>query len=825
MKNKLLINLLLIVFFYQSILNAEIFNIESSEIKVLNKGNIVKAINGVKITSNDGVEITGKELIYNKKDSILKIIGNVVLDDKKNNIVTEGEEYIYFKNEEKIKIIGNVAIIDKKNNIVTEGEEYIYFRNEEKILSVGESKSNIKNTYYLEGSDLVYERNLSEVYSDNETKIEDSQNNIFFTEKFKFNFITNMLKAKNLSLYDNKKNQYYLNFALVDLKNNKFLGSDIVIDFEDSLFGNNENDPRLKGNSLIHEENNTTVYKGSFTTCNQKDDKCPPWAMYADEVTHKKSEKKIEYKNAWLKIYDKPVFYFPYFFHPDPTVKRQSGFLMPAAKTSNNSGVSIQIPYYKVISERKDLTITPRLFFDNEILLQTEYRQANKQSDLLLDFSINKDNTSYKNHFFADIASKKQNKALNLHLETVSNDTYLKKNSISSPIINDYSALHSYINYYSFNEDTSLDISVDVFENLDMAESNRYEYVFPNFDYEKYLYSDRSKSGDLIFNARGFQKNYNSNSDESVLVNDIKYSSYSKINKTIDGLITNYQFLLRNLNSSTENSDEFREGDDQQLLSTIMFESELPLKKENQNYNSFLSPKFSARYSPNSTKNNSNFDKTLDYERIYFLDRIDGMAVEGGESLTLGAEYSLTNKKEDNKIVGLSFANVLRLNENPDLPKLYGLSEKRSDFLGSFDFIPSKFFDLNYKFSLDKNLDRSNYDLLKANININNFVTSFEFLEEDNYLFQDSYLKNNTKFSFDSNNSIGFGTSKNLDKDITNYYNLIYEYENDCLTAAIEYNKSYYSDGDLKPEENILFSLKIIPFGKIASGSKTQNNN
>ena len=34
------------------------------------------------------------------------------------------------------------------------------------------------------------------------------------------------------------------------LKDNKFLGSDISIDFEDSLFGNNENDPRLKGNSL-----------------------------------------------------------------------------------------------------------------------------------------------------------------------------------------------------------------------------------------------------------------------------------------------------------------------------------------------------------------------------------------------------------------------------------------------------------------------------------------------------------------------------------------------------------------------------------------------
>ena len=816
MKNKLLINLLLIIFFYQNFLSAEIFNIESSEIKIIDKGNITKAFNGVKITSNDGVVITGKELIYNKKDSILKIFGNVILNDKKNNIVTEGQEYIYFKNEEKIKILGDVLLNDKKNNIISEGEEYVYFRNEEKILSVGKSKSNIKNSYYLEGNDIIYERNLSEVYSNKKAKIKDLHNNIFFTEKFKFNFDTNMLKAKSLSLYDNKKNQYYLNFALVNLKDNKFLGSDISIDFEDSLFGNNENDPRLKGNSLVSEENNTTVYKGSFTTCNQKDDKCPPWSIYADEVIHKKKEKRIEYKNAWLKIYDKPVLYFPYFFHPDPTVKRQSGFLMPSFQASNNSGTSIQIPYYKVISERKDLTLFPRLFFDNEILIQSEYRQANKESDLILDFSINRDSESTKNHFFADLTSNKQNQTLDLHLESVSNDTYLRKNNITSSIIKDNSSLHSYVNYNSFNEDSSFDIKFEVFEDLNKQKSDRYEYIFPNFSYEKYLNTDSNTNGDLTFNSRGYQKNYNTNSDEVVLVNDIDYSSFSKINSNINGLMTNYNLLLRNLNSSTENSDSFKEGDDQQLLSTIMMRAELPLKKENQNSISLLSPKISARYSPNSTKNNSNLNKSITYDNIYSLDRIDGTAVEGGESLTLGAEYSLTNK-EDEGYMSLSFANVLRINENPDLPKLYGFSEKRSDFIGEFNFASSKFFDLNYQFSLDKNLNRSNYNLIKTNININNFVTSFEFLEEDNYLNQDSYLTNNTKFNFDRNNSIGFGTSKNLDQNITNYYNLIYEYENDCLTAAIEYNKSYYTDGDLKPDENIMFSIKIIPFGKISS--------
>ena len=97
MKNKFLIFLTFLIFCSQNILNANEFIIESSEIKVSNKGNITKAQNGVKIISNDGIKITGNELIYDKIKSVLKVFGNVKIDDKKNNILTEGEEFVYNK--------------------------------------------------------------------------------------------------------------------------------------------------------------------------------------------------------------------------------------------------------------------------------------------------------------------------------------------------------------------------------------------------------------------------------------------------------------------------------------------------------------------------------------------------------------------------------------------------------------------------------------------------------------------------------------------------------------------------------------------------------
>ena len=52
---------------------------------------------------------------------------------------------------------------------------------------------------------------------------------------------------------------------------------------------------------------------------------------------------------------------------------------------------------------------------------------------------------------------------------------------------------------------------------------------------------------------------------------------------------------------------------------------------------------------------------------------------------------------------------------------------------------------------------------------------------------------------------------------MTEFYNLVYQYENDCLKAALEYNKSFYSDDDIKPEEELLFTLTIVTFSKISS--------
>tara|TARA_X000001036_G_C20269552_1_gene639691 strand:+ start:132 stop:380 length:249 start_codon:yes stop_codon:yes gene_type:complete len=70
---------------------------------------------------------------------------------------------------------------------------------------------------------------------------------------------------------------------------------------------------------------------------------------------------------------------------------------------------------------------------------------------------------------------------------------------------------------------------------------------------------------------------------------------------------------------------------------------------------------------------------------------------------------------------------------------------------------------------------------------------------------------NETKYKIDDNNYLVFNTRRNREISLTEYYNLSYEYKTDCLTAALKYNKTFYEDRDLKPNEDLFFTLTIIP--------------
>ena len=778
MKNniRIYIIILLQIFFAFKSISDEI-EFEASDIKISNDQNLTIANNGRALIKDDGIIAEGKKIKYFRNESLLIIDkGKISSIDQNFEINSNFIEYKINKSE--LNFSRDVKIIDKSNSLLIDTDELKY---------------DVKN---------------QQIISQSSSKIEDKLGNIYQVKDFNYSIKNKLIKLNNLKAFDADKNTFIVDIAFLDLKKNELIAKDVGLNFKISK--ESENEPRLKGRSLINNEKQTIVKKGTFTFC-KKREKCPPWEMSAEEIIHDKEKKIIKYKNANLKIYDKKVFYFPKFFHPDPTVKRQTGFLIPRLMDNSTTGFSINLPYFLVLAENKDITINPRFFSDNKLLLQSEFRQKNKNSDHIADISqymSNKENS--KSHLFYNYeknfeTSKFDDVELKLRVEQVSDETYLKAYKIESPLINDTSNLINSLSVNFFNQNSSINTNLEIYEDLTKQDTDKYEYV-PNFNFSK-IYNEY-----YSINSNGYYKNYNTNITEKILINNFEFQSFP--NFLDNGIINENKFFIKNVNSDAKNSKKFKNKSSISFSPTLQSNYLYPLKKETAEYNNTIIPKLSIRLSAPHTKDYSASDRKISYDNIFNLDRLGITdANEGGVSATYGYEYTKVDKSNLEQKVKIALANNLRLKKNEDLPNNSNLGDKVSDFVGLLEYKPNNLTKLNYDFSIKNNLDEKNYELFGFEFYLNNFNTKFEYLNENNSNLKTSYIQNEIGYNLNENNRLIFERRENKEKSFTEFYNLIYQYQNDCLTAGIEYNKEYYSDKDLKPSENLFFKISIIPFG------------
>jgi len=778
MKNKFLV---ILIFFLQICFTKTLFSQEiefnASNIEILNERELTIANDAEALIKADGVKVKGLVIKYFKAKSLLTVENGKISEIDKN-LEINANKIKYEINNSKLTLDNNIKIKDKQNNILINSDKIIYDIKNEKIFGLDDSE------------------------------ISDNLGNIYIVNEFEYSLKDKIIKLIDLKVFDKDKNLFKIDLGFLDLNKKELLAKDVSLDFK--ILENSQNEPRLKGKSLVSDDHNTIIKKGAFTFC-KKREKCPPWEMRADEIRHDKKKRTIYYKNAKLKIYDKNVFYFPKFFHPDPTVERQTGFLIPRLQDNSATGLSLNLPYFLAIAKNKDMTLSPRFFNDDKFLLQSEFRKKNKNSDYIIDLSqfISSDEGS-KGHLFYNFNKDYVNKdsdnvELNIKLEHVTNDTYLKTYKLESPIINNTSILSSSIGITYNNNFESLDTKIDVYEDLSKIDSDKYEYV-PNFYFSKIL------NDNFIFNSEGYYKNYNTNITEKILINDFEYSStpiyYEK------GIINQKKFLIKNINSEAKNSNNYKNKSNFNLIPTLQTNYSFPLKKETKKFNKILTPQFSLRLSPSHTKDIRKKDRQINYNNIYNLNRLGvSDTSEGGISATYGYEYKKIDKSSLNEQITLGFANNIRFEENKDLPSNSNLGDKVSDFVGLFEYKPDENLKFNYDFSLKNNLISKNYELFGFEFYLDNFTSKVEYLNENNSNSKTSYLQNETRYKFNENNSLIFETRENKEKSFTEFYNLIYEYKNDCLSAAIEYNKEYYIDKDLQPSENLFFKISILPFG------------
>ena len=803
-----MINKLIIFFFIISSLS--IFNAHSSdqinfdvtEIEILDGGNKIIGKNRGTITADNGISIEANNFEFDKIKNILQAKGNVKIKDKINNLNFSSQNILYERNKERIEIKGKAeALIDSHYKFKTE--------------------------------DIVILRKEMIISSDVGAKILDDLNKSKY-EIGKFSYSINEKILKGEKFFINTKynepfsDKYFFESAVFNLKNQNYIAQDISIDFKKDLFGNEKNDPRFKGISSSSKDGVTTINKGVFTSC-KKNDNCPPWSIQANKITYDENKKQIIYDNASIKVYDVPILYFPKFFHPGPTVKRQSGFLVPHINNSNILGLSLQIPYFYAPSIDRDFTFKPTIFDKDIFMFQNEYRQQNKNSFFIADLNIvngYKSKELNEKNSLTHLFSKYQinldfenfiESSLNFSFQKVNNDTYLKifdTNIINTDLKPDnFDTLNSEINLDLENEEYALKAGLTAYENLSKQNSDRYQFVLPYFDFSKSFF-DNNKFASFDFLSQGDNILKDTNTLRSRMINNLNIHSYDHFSQK--GFKNNFNYYLKNIISAGKNNAEYQSSPHIKFTNIFELVSSFPLINVSENYIDNLNPKVSFRINPSDMKNYKQENRQINTDNLFNIDRLGLIdTLESGQNLTLGFDYKREKIDNINRYFELKLGKVLRAKSESNIPSNSTLDKKNSNYFGKITNNLNKNINLNYEFSVNHGLNEIQYNSLSTTFTKNNFVTTFNYIEEDGDIGSTNIFENVTTFNFDEKNFITFKTRENKEIDLTEYYDLIYENKNDCLVAGIKYNKTYYQDRDLKPTEDFMLSIKLIPLTSV----------
>ena len=776
------------------------------------------------VTFADNLYIESKNLLLDKNKKV-SIFENEVFIRTENNSTITSEYAEYNKESGLVKLKKKVVLIDIQNNKVqTEYAEYD--ENLKVFKSIGPTKIITTEKYIINGEDIILDNNKKEIKSEKAANVTDLDNNKIYLNNFEYQTENNIFKSIGyIKIEDKMENNYEFSQLYIDTKKREILGTDIKAFMNQNDFKiNKENKPRIFSNTMSMDDKKSSFNKSVFTLCDyRKDDKCPPWAIQATKMLHDREEKTIYYDNALLKVYNIPIFYFPKLSHPDPTVDRRTGFLVPSFENTKNLGTGMAIPYFFAIDRDKNFTLNNRIYATENPLFMGEYHQAFKNSNFLADFGFTEGykktsktkKAGDKTHFFSKFVKNFKGKnnsenSLSFSVQNVSDDKYLKLYKLKSDLI-DYNTdiLENSLNFSHETDNIFLGFNASAFETLKSSYEDKYEYILPEITVDRNLLSN-NKFGNLNLQTNYKTHKYDTNKLTNFLVNDFDWNF--KDTNFDNGLKGKLLGIIKNVNYETKNVDLYKKDTTNELYGAIGYLTEISLQKNQGKGNHLLKPKMLVRYSP------GNMRKELGGTRLspgsaFSLNRVDNINnFETGLSSTLGFDYKF--KKLD-KELDFSLAQVINEKENKKMPTKTSLDEKLSDLTGSTQYKINKNINLNYNFSIDQNYNELNYNEIGTSMNFDPIKVDFNYLQEDKHIGNQEYIKTKIDFTKNKNGIFSFETKRNLIKNSSEFYNLSYEYINDCLRAGLVYRREFYNDSELEPENSLMFKITLTPFGDV----------
>ena len=480
-----------------------------------------------------------------------------------------------------------------------------------------------------------------EIRSNNKTNIIDAKGNVLI-----LNHDGTKVRADEIT-YEKQKQKVIANDNIIinDLEGNTyFLDNAITSDGLNYLEGNNVkarlvDDSRIVSKDILKKNDITLLTDAEYTPCNENNyiiKNCPGWKLKAKKIYQDAETKTVHYDHAKIYLFNIPFLYLPYFAHPDPSVNKRSGFLMPTIETDNNLGEKFSIPYFFNIAGNRDITFTPSLQSQANNFYSINYRELNDFGAINIDSSIddNDDNKGTKNHIFIDADIENPYGDLQLAIKTSNNDTYLRKNKINQLTVHE-----SGINFNKSTQNTYFNVITSSYKHLTIQDTNQWEYIYPKVEYN----IDNIRIGKLegkisLNNDFSYQKNL----DESYASLASSQINWSKRNfEQNTGLLFENEATLRVVSISNDYKDK-TDTENVRFFPQISSKISFPMFRSSNSSNETLTPIIMPIIAP---YNNYTDHKSITNSNLFSTNRSSSITEsESGPRINFGIEWFNSNK-------------------------------------------------------------------------------------------------------------------------------------------------------------------------------------
>lgn len=567
------------------------------------------------------------------------------------------------------------------------------------------------------------------------------------------------------------------------------------------------------------ENGQSALYKTVASACIVcDDDQVPLWLIRAERVVRDDETKQIHFSNVRFEAFGATVAYLPYFRIPDPSVKRASGFLDPDFSRSDYYGYGLKTPYFIVIAEDRDVTITPFLTSRAGLLLEAEYRQAFAAGDMTIGgaFAISEGRvgeSDFRGYAYAaaDFALPR-GFDLQFRSQSTSRKGFLRQFGYSGA---DRLRSQATISRQSGNE--YLTTSLVGYQTLRDGELNStIPNVLPHLSYRRY-WDEQQTGGRISLDAEATLLSRASGRDVLELGTTTAWEKEIALGNGILSKTT-----LGGSAQAYVISDDAAYPDEPQLVFASLAATELrwPWVRTRNNSIEVLEPVLQAVYSQRAgdfgtVPNEDSPTLEFDAANLFALNRFPGNdLIEDGLRFNLGAEY--TRIDPSGWSVSLALGQVFRAETSDDFPQNTGLNDRRSNIVASttLDFPP--YLQISNQSLFDNGLNFSRNDV-QAGLRLDDLTldASYVFLAEDPIAStqEQHEILLSSKYRFADHWALDATMRRNLatGENVTAIGGL--EYGNECVRARFSVSRRFTNSSTLPPGTDYGLTVRLAGFG------------